>query len=178
MTPTPPDHPAGPFEPVADYDELVKSELIASIRQAPARLRDATAGLTDVQLDTLYRNWTVRQITHHVADSHLQSIIRFKWTLTEDQPTIKAYDQDDWAALADGRHGDIQPTLALLDGLHWKWVQLLESMTEAQYARAFTHPETGASVSLWQALNLYAWHGRHHTAQIAWLREHRGWPAP
>lgn len=175
MNRTPPDNPAGPFQPVEDFDSSVKAALIVTVRKAPARLREAVSGLTEKQLDTLYKNWTIRQITHHIADSHLHSIIRFKWALTEAHPTIKAYEEGDWVQLADSRTGAIDPSLALLDGLHTKWIQVLESMTEQQFARTFHHPQTGASVSLWLALNNYAWHGEHHTAQILWLREQHGW---
>ena len=135
----------------------------------------AIGGLSQSQLDTHYKNWTIRQITHHLADSHLHSIIRFKWALTEEHPTIKAYEEGDWVQLADSQHGDIEPALHLLEGLHAKWVQLLESMNEARFPRTFFHPQTETSVNLWMALNSYAWHGRHHTAQIRWLRDRHGW---
>lgn len=132
-------------------------------------------GLSDAQLDTKYRNWTIRQITHHVADSHLNSLVRFKWALTEEQPRIKAYEEGDWVNLLDAQAGDVEPSLLLLDGLHAKWVQVLRSMTRQQYSRTFLHPQSGDSVSLWTALNSYAWHGRHHTGQIHWVRERNGW---
>lgn len=175
MTESPPDNPAGPFEPVAEFDEMVKAELIDTLRQAPSRLQDAVSGLSDEQLDTRYRNWTIRQITHHIADSHLHSIIRFKWALTEDHPKIKAYEEADWVELVDSKQGDVGPAVALLEGLHTKWAQLLEMMSPEQFARTFLHPQSGESVSLWLALNNYAWHGRHHTGQILWLREQNGW---
>lgn len=171
----PPDNPAGSFAPEADFSEVVQKQLINTIRHAPGRLRGAVTGLTDEQLDTKYKNWTIRQITHHIADSHLHSIIRFKWALTEDTPLIKAYEEGDWVQLADSTSGDVEPSLALLEGLHKKWVQLLEAMTPEQYARSFKHPQSGETVSLWLAINNYAWHGRHHTAQILWLREVNGW---
>ncbi|MEZ6061017.1 MAG: putative metal-dependent hydrolase [Planctomycetaceae bacterium] len=170
-----PDHPAGPFAAVDEYSESDKVRLTDAIRQAPAALRNAVAGLSNSQLDTPYHNWTIRQITHHLADSHLHSVIRFKWALTEDNPTIKAYEEADWVQLADCRCGDVGPALELLHGLHAKWVQILESMTADQYARTFLHPQTGETVSLWKALNYYAWHSRHHAAQIVWLCEHGGW---
>lgn len=175
MTAVPPDNPAGPFQPVARYNEPCRQRLIEAIAAAPDRLKQAVRGLTRPQLDTKYKNWTIRQITHHVADSHLHSIIRFKWALTEDHPTIKAYEEGDWVQTADCLEGAVEPALALLDGLHNKWVQLLNLMTEEQYARTFLHPQTGESVNLWLALNSYAWHGQHHTAQINWLREQHGW---
>ena len=174
-TQTPPENPAGLFEPIECYSETIRASLIETIRQAPKELRNAVSGLTDAQLDTKYKNWTIRQITHHIGDSHLHSIIRFKWALTEDNPTIKAYEERDWVQLADCESGKVEPTLALLDGVHAKWVQLLESMTAEQFGRTFLHPQTGKSVSLWLALNNYAWHGRHHTAQILWLRGQHAW---
>jgi hypothetical protein len=175
MNATAPDNPAGVFEPVDAYDAEIKTLRTMNVLLAPTKLREAVSGLSDKQLNTLYKNWTIRQITHHIADSHLHSIIRFKWALTEDHPTIKAYEEADWVHLADARHGDVEPSLLLLDGIHAKWVQVLESMTEAQFARTFHHPQSGASVSLWLALNNYAWHGEHHTAQILWLRQQNGW---
>src|SRR5262249_33016474 len=171
----PPQNPAGAFVPEASYTPQRREELIAVIENAPAALREAVAGLSEEQLDTRYRNWTIRQIVHHVADSHVNSYIRFKWALTEDVPTIKAYDEGRWVALEDSRAGDIQAPLALLHGLHSTWVQLLRSMTDAQFARTFHHPESGETVSLSTALASYAWHCRHHTGQILWLREQHGW---
>jgi uncharacterized damage-inducible protein DinB len=129
-------------------------------------LRKAVNGLSDHQLETKYRNWTIRQIVHHIADSHVNSYIRFKWALTEPTPTIKAYQEADWVELADSRRGDIAPSVQLLEGLHVKWVQLLKLMTDEQFQRSFVHPQTGETVSLWSALNYYPWHCRHHTAQI------------
>ena len=120
MTESPPDNPDGPFEPISEFDESVKVALIESLRQAPFRLQDAVSGLSDAQLDTRYRNWTIRQITHHIADSHLHSIIRLKWALTEDHPTIKAYEEADWVELVDSKQGDVGSAIALLEGLHTK----------------------------------------------------------
>src|SRR5262249_40092820 len=157
------------------YDPPRRAEFIAVLDQAPAAVRRAVAGLTDERLDTRYRNWTVRQIVHHLADSHVNSYVRFKWALTQERPTIKAYDEGRGAALEDSRAGDSAARLALLEGLHARWVQLLRAMTDEQFARSFFHPETGQSVSLNAALCYYAWHCRHHTAQITWLRERHGW---
>jgi len=170
-----PQFPAGPFEPEAHLRPERRAELIATIESAPAALRAVVAGLTDAQIDTKYRNWTIRQIVHHIADSHVNSFIRFKWTLTEEHPTIKAYDEGRWATLADARMGDIRAPLVLLNGLHATWVQLLRAMSDQQYARGFLHPEMGKTVTLNEALAHYAWHGRHHTGQILWLREKHGW---
>jgi hypothetical protein len=171
----PPQYPAGPFTPEEGYDQQRRAEFIAGIEAAPALLRATVAGLSNEQLDTRYKNWTIRQIVHHVTDSHVNSYVRFKWALTEEEPTIKPYDDGKWAALDDSLTGDVEPPLALLDGLHRRWMQLLRSMSPAQFARRFFHPESGEHVSLSAALCYYAWHGRHHTAQIAWLREKNGW---
>lgn len=175
MIATPPTNPVGKLGPTGSYDESRRTELTATLRDAPAHLRQAVAGLTAQQLDTRYKNWTVRQITHHIADSHIHSYVRFKWTLTENNPLIKAYEERDWVLLDDCQQGDVEPPLALLDGLHAKWVQLLESMTAEQFSRTFFHPQSAETVDLWTALNYYPWHSRHHTGQILWLREQHGW---
>jgi uncharacterized damage-inducible protein DinB len=170
-----PRDPAGAFVPEDSYGPDRRKEFVAVIANAPAALRQAVAGLSEEQLETRYRNWTIRQIVNHVADSHVNSYVRFKWALTEELPTIKAYDEARWVALADSRTGDLGAPLALLEGLHARWVHLLQAMTEEQFARSFLHPETGQTVTLSAALCYYAWHCRHHTAQIRWLREQRGW---
>jgi uncharacterized damage-inducible protein DinB len=170
-----PQNPAGAYQPEDNYDAKRRKEFISIIDDAPTILRKAVASLTPYQLDSRYRNWTIRQIVHHMADSHVNSYIRFKWALTEDLPTIKAYVEGRWADLEDSRCGDVRAPLALLDGLHARWVQLLRTMTDSQFARSFLHPETGQTVSLNAALSYYAWHCRHHTAQITWLRVQRGW---
>jgi uncharacterized damage-inducible protein DinB len=168
-------YPAGAFVPEVDSAPVRRDEFIAVIANAPGTLRHAVAGLADDALDTRYKNWTIRQIVNHLADSHVNSYVRFKWALTEDRPTIKAYDEGSWAALADSRAGEIEIALRLVDGLHARWVHLLRSMTEDQFRRAFHQPETGQTVTLSAALCYYAWHCRHHTAQITWLRRQRGW---
>ena len=170
-----PEHPAGAYAAEEGYGPPRRAELVAVIADAPAALRDVVAGLADDQLDVRYKNWTVRQIVHHLADSHVNSYIRFKWALTEELPTIKAYDEGRWAALDDSRTGDVHAPLALLEALHVRWVQLLRTLRDADFGRCFLHPETGQTVSLRAALCYYAWHCRHHTAQIHWLREQHGW---
>jgi hypothetical protein len=163
------------FVPEDGPDPQRRAEYVAVLAGTPAALRGLVGGLSDRQLDARYRNWTVRQIVHHLADSHVNSYVRFKWALTEDRPTIKAYDEGRWAELQDARTGDVRAPLALLEGLHTRWVQLLRSLTEPQFARSFVHPETGTTVSLNAALCYYAWHCRHHTAQIAWVGERQVW---
>ncbi|HLI30711.1 MAG TPA: putative metal-dependent hydrolase, partial [Terriglobia bacterium] len=146
------------------------------IEEVPARLRAAVKGLSDAQLDTPYREggWTVRQVVHHLADSHMNSYVRFRLALTESEPTIKTYDQTRWAELRDARTAPVEPSLALLESLHKRWVLLLKSLEAADFSRTFRHPDRG-TMTLDQNLALYAWHGRHHVAHITSLRERMGW---
>jgi hypothetical protein len=169
-------YPVGKFkfpETVSPEDRL---HFIEQIAETPARLRAAVSGLTGEQLDTPYRpgGWTVRQVVHHVPDSHMHSYTRFRLALTEEQPTIKPYQEDRWAELLDARTGPVDVSLALLGALHERWVVLLRSLSEADWKRTFRHPELGL-VSLEKNAALYAWHGRHHVAHITGLRERMGW---
>lgn len=169
-------YPIGPFKlESAPTDEQVQ-RAIQEISEAPAKLRAAVEGLSPEQLETPYRlgGWTVRQVVHHVPDSHLNSYCRFKLALTEDEPTIKAYHEDRWAELDDSRTAPIEVSLAMLESLHKRWVLLMKSLAPADFARTFRHPEIGL-VSLAKNVCLYAWHGRHHVAHIASLRERMGW---
>lgn len=177
MTPdaTPPAEPAGPHVALAAPTAEQRAALIGEIERLPDRLRSRVQPLTEQQLDTRYRSWTVRQIVHHLADSHVNSYVRFKWALTEDRPTIKAYDETAWAALPDTRTGDVRLPLALLVALHARWVLLLHTMSADDFSRTFVHPETGQTLSLITTLGYYAWHGRHHAAQIDWLAGVHGW---
>ena len=149
---------------------------IDEIAKAPANFRAAVDGLSAEQLGTPYRpgGWTVRQVLHHVPDSHLNSYCRFKLALTEDEPTIKTYREDRWAELEDSRATPIEVSLSLLESLHQRWVLLLKSLEPADFLRTFRHPEIGV-VTLSQNVCLYAWHGRHHAAHITSLRERMGW---
>jgi DinB family protein len=144
---------------------------IAEIAEAPAKLRAAVAGFTPAQLDTPYRDggWTVRQVVHHVPESHMNAYIRFKLALTEDQPTIKPYDEAAWANLGDVQSTPVETSLALLDALHDRWVRVLRMLDDAAFARTFRHPELGL-VRLDQNLALYAWHGKHHVAHVLSVR--------
>jgi uncharacterized damage-inducible protein DinB len=170
-----PQYPAGPFVPEQGYGRARREEFIKEIERAPEKLRKAILGLSDTQLDTRYRNWTIRQIAHHLVDSHINSYVRFRLALTEDRPTIKPYDEARWVMLEDARAGDLKPSLMLLEGLHSRLVLLLRSMSDEQFDRAFFHPETGQVTSLSDALCYYAWHCRHHVGQIEWLRAQKGW---
>lgn len=155
--------------PIGKYDGQVtdRPSCIQAIADAPARLRAAIQGLSDAQLDTPYREggWTVRQIVHHLPDSHINSYVRFRLALTEDEPLIKPYEESRWAELADARTAPVEISLNLLESLHRRWVILLRSLTESDWQRKFRHPELG-TISLHYTLGLYAWHGRHHVAQI------------
>jgi uncharacterized damage-inducible protein DinB len=152
-----------------------RSEQIDTLRQLSGKLRAAVSGLSDEQLDTPYRDggWTVRQLVHHIADSHANSYIRVKLALTEDNPTIKPYDEAAWATLPDSRM-PIDVSLAFTQAVHARFVCLLESMTDADYEKTFQHPERG-SITLATNLAIYDWHSRHHTAHITGLRERTGW---
>ena len=154
--------------PIGKYEG--KGELrqwIDEIAAAPSQLRAAVKGLSAEQLDTPYRpgGWTVRQLVHHVPDSHLNSYVRFRLALTEHEPTIKPYDQEQWAGLIDARTAPVEVSLALLESLHERWVLLLRSLSPADWKRTFRHPEIGLVTLEWTA-GSYAWHGRHHVAHI------------
>lgn len=169
-------YPAGKFGFPDTVSPAELAGFIDQIAEAPARLRASVAGLDDKQLDTPYRpgGWTVRQVVHHVPDSHMNSYVRFRLALTENDPVIKPYEEARWAELEDARAMPIEPSLALLESLHARWVPLLRSLSEAEWKRSFRHPELGP-VRLEQNAALYAWHGRHHVQHITALRERMGW---
>jgi len=156
--------------------EQQRNQFIDDIEQAPAKLRAAVAGLSGEELDTPYRpgGWTVRQVVHHVPDSHINSYVRFKLALTESEPTIKPYQEDRWAELGEARSAPIEVSLILLEALHKRWVLMLRSIKNEDWQRSFRHPELGL-VSLEKNLALYAWHGKHHVAHITGLRTRMGW---
>jgi hypothetical protein len=169
-------HPIGRF----DFKQTVEPErypaLIEDIAAAPGLYRAAVRGLDEAQLDTPYRpgGWTVRQTVHHVADSHMNSFIRFRLALTEEAPAIVAYNQAAWGELADSHGAPVEWSLNLIESLHSRWVVLLKAMGNAEFSRTFRHPELGL-VRLDLNMALYAWHGRHHAAHITGLRERSGW---
>jgi uncharacterized damage-inducible protein DinB len=168
-------YPIGKFDK-ASFDPGRRAEHIGTIKDLPSKIAAAVAGLDEKQLDTEYRpdGWTVRQTVHHVADSHLNSIIRFKLALTEDEvPTIKPYYEDRWAELGDSKL-PVDVSLKLIETLHARWAALLESMTDADFNKKFIHPESG-EWTLDGAAALYAWHSKHHTAHITSLRQRNGW---
>lgn len=173
---TDPRYPIGKFNGQAAANDSERRQFLKDLEEAPARLKTAIQGLSDEQLDTPYREggWTVRQVVHHVPDSHLNSYIRFKWALTEDEPTVKTYYEDRWAELPDSKNTPIQVSLTMLDSLHQRWTNLLKSFQAEDWKKTLRHPELGV-MTLDKMLALYAWHGKHHVAHIRALRERMGW---
>jgi len=169
-------YPIGKFSYNGPLTGETRETFLNDIARAPANLRSVVKGLSDAQLDTPYRpgGWTVRQVVHHVPDSHMNAFIRFKLALTEDEPTIKPYAEDRWADLGDVAATPTDTSLCLLDCLHQRWMKLLHSLTPEQWKRTFRHPEFGL-MTLDKTLAMYAWHGRHHVAHITSLRETNGW---
>jgi hypothetical protein len=164
--------------PIGDFDQsqMDRTRDIAAIAGLPSALRAAISGLSDAQLDTPYREggWTVRQLVHHVADSHINAYVRIRLALTEDWPTIKPYAEAEWATLEDARTLPVEVSLALLESLHRRWVVLLESLAESDWARGYVHPEDGRE-PLETVAAIYSWHGRHHVAHVTELRKRMGW---
>ena len=169
-------YPVGRFDRHAPLPAGGRHALINSLATVPARLEDALSSLTDNQLDTPYREggWTVRQVTHHLPESHMNAYIRMKWGLTEDVPTIKTYHEERWAELPDGRTAPIAASVELLTAIHRRWVIMLESMEDKDYLRAIRHPELG-EMDLLTLLKMYEWHGRHHIAHVLNLRQRMRW---
>ena len=172
-------YPIGRFVWDRDKPALTREErghLIEQIAAAPTRLREAVSGLSPEQLDTPYRpeGWTVRQVAHHVPDSHINAYVRFKWSLTETDPAIKVYEESEWAKLEDATAAPVETSLELLEALHRRWIVLLRSLEDRDFARTLRHPESG-SMNLDHLLAMYAWHGRHHVAHITSLSDRMGW---
>lgn len=168
-------YPVGRFAPPATSTPEQRAAHIETLRELPERLRAAVAGLSDTQLDTPYREggWTLRQVVHHVADSHMNAYVRFKLSLTEDWPTVKPYDEAAWARLPDSKL-PVDVSLSLIAALHAHWVALLESFSPEDFERGYNHPQMGGQ-DLARVLALYAWHSRHHTAHITSLRTRQSW---
>jgi hypothetical protein len=171
-----PKYPIGKFEP-KPYSEKQRDEWLTDILFHPRQLEYSVLNLDESHLDTPYRDggWTVRQLVHHMADSHMNAYFRCKLTYTEDNPTIKPYDQDAWVKLHDVASVPINISMTLLHALHTRWYDFLKNVPEDAWQRTAFHPETGRQYTLWQFLGIYAWHGRHHVAHINALRERMGW---
>ncbi|HVW96481.1 MAG TPA: putative metal-dependent hydrolase [Mucilaginibacter sp.] len=160
-------YPIGKFKPPASYTAEDIQKWTKTIKDFPGKLRHKIITLNEKQLDTPYRpgGWTIRQVVHHCADSHMNAMLRFKWALTETNPTIKPYHEADWALLSDYRM-PVEPSLRILEGLHLRWAAMLESFTENEWNRSFIHPASGDTMQLKKALGMYAWHSKHHLAHI------------
>ncbi|HEX6007085.1 MAG TPA: putative metal-dependent hydrolase [Burkholderiales bacterium] len=169
-------YPLGRFDPKQPLPPGGHAVLIRSLASTPIHMRRAVAGLTEEQVATPYREggWSVRQLVHHVPDSHMNAYVRMKWGLTESTPLIKTYDEKAWSELPDARTAPIDVSLDLLEAVHRRWDMLLEAMTDQDFARTVRHPDWG-EISLTTLLQLYEWHGRHHVAHITGLRERRQW---
>lgn len=169
-------YPTGHFDPKPNISDDERTALIGKIADTPAAIREAVRGLDDAQLDTPYRpgGWTVRQAGHHVADSSLNGYVRFRWALTEDNPTLKGYEERDWASLADASTHPLEASLVMLDGIHERLTSLLSQLDPEDYARPCVHPEVGTRSVDW-LIQLYGWHGAHHAAHIQGLRDREGW---
>ena len=171
-----PRYPIGEPEFPEQISGETRAGYITAIRELPGKLRDAVKGLDPGQMDTPYREggWTVRQVVHHLPDSHMNSYVRFKLAMTEESPTIRGYEEDRWAELVEAKSGPIDISLNLLDALHTRWVMFLRNLAETDFRRTFVHPQYGP-FRLEQSLALYAWHGKHHVAHITSLRNREGW---
>ena len=171
----PPLFPAGEYTPSGSPAAEVREAALKKLEQAPKRTREAVAGLNAEQLDSKYRNWTIRQIVHHLADSHINCYVRFKWSLTEDTPHIKSYDETLWSEVVDARTADLESSLSIIEGIQRRWCDLVRRLDDADLRRGFFHPEPQKVITLQEALPNYAWHVDHHLAQIAWVREQNHW---
>ncbi len=170
-------YPTGKFSFNANADEKEIKQWIALMEEHPSQLRKAVKGLNDSQLDTPYRDggWTVRQVVHHLADSHMNAYTRFKLALTEDHPTIKPYDEKLWAEMDDAKNLPVEISLSILDALHSRMVHMLKKISPSDYSKSVFHPESKREMSVKFLMNLYSWHGKHHAAQITFLRERSNW---
>ena len=171
-----PRYPIGKYEP-QPFDEKLKITWIRDIQFLPQNLENAVLNLDAAQLETPYREggWTVKQLVHHVADSHVNAYTRFKLGLTEDRPTIKPYEEKLWAELSDTKNLPVNISFTLLHALHARWVEVLKNISDEEWNRTVIHPESKKEISLWYLLGSYSWHGRHHTAHITSLRQAKGW---
>ncbi len=172
---TPPENPAGAYVPNPTPTAAQRNEAIDAIERLPVILRLLITPLTNTQLETKYKNWTVRQIVHHLADSHLNGVQRFKLALTEENPRIVIYKQTPWVELPDARELDPKVSIDLLGALNARWIMLLRGMTDEQFSRGFHHPDQNRIVPLAEAIGLYGWHAKHHPAQIEWLGKTHQW---
>lgn len=170
-------YPIGPYKKLEETTPLILNDWINTISLFPQRLKNEVIKLSDAQLDTPYRpnGWTIRQVVHHCADSHINSLIRFKLALTEENPIIKPYSENRWAELNDSTLAPIEPSLKILEGVHFRWTALLQHLTTEQLKRTFIHPEHGKTFNLEEIIGVYAWHCNHHLAHITELKKRNSW---
>jgi hypothetical protein len=171
---SPPKYPAGEFVKTIDPTPESRAVLIADLGRLPTDLRGLVGGMCGPELGTIYVNWSIGQIISHLADSHMNAFIRFKLALTEDNPTIKPYKEWEWSQSADA-YEDPEFSLRILEGLHTRWVRLLKALPAHDFARTYYHPERQRTYTLEDTLEIYTWHGRHHGAQIQWIKQQHGW---
>jgi len=171
-----PKYPIGKYE-AQPFSESQKKKWIADIQFLPNELEQAIENLDEAQLQTPYRDggWTVHQLVHHLADSHMNSFIRFKLALTEDNPTIKPYEENAWSEMADVQNEPINVSITLLYALHKRWLTLLQNMSDADFEKTLFNPQRRGQLTLWDMLGIYAWHGKHHVEHIKTLKENKGW---
>ncbi len=167
--------PAGEYVPPDKLTEEDRLDLIRRLEEVPARVRASVIILNEAQLDAKYRNWTIRQIVHHLADSHINCYVRFKWALTEMTPHIKSYDETLWSQTVDARTLPLESSFRILEGVHTRWAELLRLLDTEHWHLGFFHPELERIVTLEEALPHYVWHSDHHLAQIAWVRDQHDW---
>lgn len=165
-----PDNPVGAFSPTP-YSDAARLEMTKILADSPRELRELVSGLTESELETVYKNWTIRQIVHHLADSQVTAFIRVKLALTEKVPIVKPYSEGAWIELADTKTSPIEPSLQMFEGVHSRWVCLINSLSEVDLQRTYFHPEHGKVFDLWTTICLYAWHSQHHIGQIKWMRD-------
>jgi hypothetical protein len=169
-------YPIGKFHRPESFDQETLDSMVKTLEEFPQKIRSLTENLNTKELNWPYRpgGWTIKQVVHHCADSHMNSFVRFKWTLTEDEPTIKAYDEASWAELIDSQQDDISDSLVFINSLHARWTLLLRNLTEEELNRGFIHPGHGKKVKLKMNVAIYAWHCDHHLAHIHQALEHQG----
>ena len=167
-------YPVGPYRRTERVGRAELDAWISELEALPRHLRKAADGMGDQELDTPYRpgGWTARQVVHHIADGHMSAYTRFRLALTEETPTVKPFEETRWAELVDAKSGPVEPSLAVVDGLHQRWVMLLRSMPDEDFKRRYRHPDRGELVALEETLGYFAWHSRHHVAQILSVRKH------
>lgn len=169
-------YPIGKYQPQS-FSAEQKESWLRDLQFLPEELERSMLNLDAAQLETPYRDggWTIQQVIHHVADSHMNAYIRFKLGLTEDNPTIRPYDEKEWALLADQTTVPVNVSITLIHALHQRWVASIRNLSDADWERTVVHPEHGKQMSLWFLLGMYVWHGKHHTAHVTSLRERKGW---